>query len=194
LRARDQPRPDRARLDRTRSDRPQDPPKPKPVTASYLRASALHYLSARSASRDMLRQVLERRAKRRLQTTSLASETLVMIGVALDGLVELGLLDDQRFAEGRMATLQRRGFSKRRIEMGLKQKGLDAATIRGALGDGIDEAAQAQRFAERRRLGPYRGDPITAVAHGQKDLRALMRAGFSYEVAKMALAGPQDIG
>jgi regulatory protein len=165
------------------------PAKPKPVTASYLRASALHYLSARSASRDMLRQVLERRARRRLQAKSLEHDTLALIAAVLDGLVELGLLDDQRYAEGRTATLQRRGFSKRRIEMGLKQKGLDAGTIRDAIGDGIDEVAQAQRFAERKRLGPYRADATTIEANAQKDLRALMRAGFSYAIAAKVLAG-----
>jgi regulatory protein len=175
-----------------RPERARQPVKPKPVTASYLRASALHYLSARSASRDMLRQVLERRCKRRLQVQSLERDIVALIAAALDGLVELGLLDDQRYAEGRLATLQRRGFSKRRIEMGLKQKGLDAATIRGAIGDDIDEAAQAKRFAERKRLGRFRPDATKAAANAQKDLRALMRAGFSYAIAAKVLATGVD--
>ena len=111
------------------------PPKPKPVKASYLKASALHYLSSRAASRSMLRDLLLRRSKRRLQVNALEAETSALIEAVLDDLVALGLLDDQRFAEGRRATLERKGFSKRRIEMGLKQKGLDAETIRGALRD-----------------------------------------------------------
>jgi regulatory protein len=178
----------------SRPDRARQAVKPKPVTASYLRASALHYLSARAASRDMLRQVLERRAKRRLQVQSLERDIVVLITAALDGLVEHGLLDDQRYAEGRVATLQRRGFSRRRIELGLKQKGLDAETIRDALGDDIDEVAQANRFAERRRLGRFRVNATGAAANQQKDLRALMRAGFSHAIAAKVLAGEKDDG
>ncbi len=167
------------------------PPKPKPVKASYLKASALHYLSSRAASRSMLRDLLLRRSKRRLQVNALEAETSALIEAVLDDLVALGLLDDQRFAEGRRATLERKGFSKRRIEMGLKQKGLDAETIRGALRDEVDEAAQARRFAERRRLGPWRAIAATDDRH-KKDLAALMRAGFSYRIAEQALREPGD--
>ena len=112
-----------------------------------------------------------------------------MIETVLDEFVELGLLDDPRFAEGRRRTLERRGFSKRRIELGLKQKGLDAETIRGALADEVDEAAQARRFAERRRLGPWRRSG-SGEDRFKKDLGALMRAGFTFAVAKAALTGP----
>lgn len=168
-----------------------DPPKPKPVKAGYLRASALHYLSARSASREMLRQVLERRSKRRLQVKALEPDTLTLISATLDELVELGLLDDQRFAEGRRATLERKGFAKRRIEVGLKQKGLAPETIRAALGDAFDDAAQARRFAERKRLGPWRTRG-SAEEHRDKDLRALQRAGFSFTLAKQALVAPDE--
>lgn len=140
----------------------------------------------------MLRQVLERRSKRRLQVHALERATLDLIGEVLDGLIELGLLDDQRYAEGRCATLQRRGFSGRRIELGLKQKGLDSGTIRKALGDGIDDVAQAHRFAARKRLGPYRTDAATAAGNKQKDLRALLRAGFGYAVAARVLTGGDE--
>ena len=137
----------------------------------------------------MLRSVLERRSKRRLQVKSLDPEIPAMIETVLDEFVELGLLDDPRFAEGRRRTLERRGFSKRRIELGLKQKGLDAETIRGALADEVDEAAQARRFAERRRLGPWRRSG-SGEDRSKKDLGSLMRAGFSFAVAKAALTGP----
>ena len=168
-----------------------EPPKPKPVKLSYLKASALHYLSSRSASREMLRAVLERRSKRRLQVRSLDAEIPALIETVLDEFVELGLLDDQRFAEGRRATLERKGFSKRRIELGLRLKGLDAETIRSALVDEVDEAAQARRFAERRRLGPWRKS-AAAEDRYKKDLGALMRAGFSFTIAKQALAEPDE--
>ena len=168
-----------------------EPPKPKPVKLSYLKASALHYLSARAASREMLRGVLERRSKRRLQVKSLDPEIPAMIETVLDELVELGLLDDPRFAEARRQTLERKGFSKRRIELVLKQKGLDAETIRGALADEVDETAQARRFAERRRLGPWRRSG-GAEDRFKKDVGALMRAGFSFSVARSVLADPGE--
>jgi regulatory protein len=88
---------------------------PQPVTAVYLRNAAMHYLSGRAASESMLRQTLERRAKRRLDMRTLDDETKTLIAAAIADLVTHGLLNDAKFAEGRAASLMRKGFSKRRI-------------------------------------------------------------------------------
>ncbi len=55
------------------------------------------------------------------------------------------------------------------------------------------ELESARRLARRRRLGPWRavdrqpGDPDAARAQHQKDLAALARAGFAFEIARAAL-------
>src|SRR3712207_6913650 len=46
-----------------------------------------------------------------------------------------GLIDDARYAEARIATLRRRGGSRRAIEAKLAAKGVDRSTIAAALAD-----------------------------------------------------------
>jgi regulatory protein len=168
--------------------------KPKPVTSAYLKLVSAGYLAQRAASRSMLMQVLKRRSLRRMQVKVLDEANLALITAMLDELTTLGLLDDTRYASGRVATLQRKGLSARRIAIGLQQKGVARETITVAMAEPIDELVQARRFAERKRLGPWRSGLSRAdtANRDEKDLRALMRAGFNFRVAKAALAGDDD--
>jgi regulatory protein len=153
------------------------------------------YLSQRSASRSMLRQTFKRRALRRLQVKVLDAEVLALIETTLDQLITLGVLDDTRFAVGRAASLQRKGLPARRVAMGLKQKGLNNDVIGAAMAQPLDDYAQARRYAERKRLGPWRMSQPREDARttrDEKDLRALMRAGFPFRIAKAALTTPSD--
>ncbi len=163
----------------------------RPVTATYLRNAAMHYLSGRSASTAMLRQTLQRRAKRRLDVTSLGDDSKELIDKAIADLVGLGLINDAKFAEYRAASLARKGLSKRRIAEGLRIKGIVGATAAKAIGDDLDELTQARRFIERKRLGAHRRATATPETR-DKDLRALARAGFSFRIAAAALADPGD--
>jgi regulatory protein len=166
--------------------------KPRPVTASYLKNAGMAYLGQRSASRSMLGQALKRRALKRLMVQVLDPDAAALIEATLDHFTALGLLDDARYAAGRAASLQRKGLPARRIAMGLKQKGLKDEIIGAAMAEPIDEFAQARRFAERKRLGPWRLSEPRAEQRAtryEKDLAALMRAGFPFRIAKAALAG-----
>ena len=167
------------------------PTGPRPVTASFLRNAALHYVSQRASSTAMLRQTLERRAKRRLATRSLEAETQAMIDAAVGELVALGLVDDARFAETRTATLASKGLPRARIAQGLRAKGVAREQIAQALGDDIDELAQARRFVARKRLGPLRRGGMTPETR-RKDLAVLARAGFAFAIATRALDEPGE--
>jgi regulatory protein len=166
--------------------KPRERPGPRPVTASYLRNAAMHYISGRAASAAMVRQTLERRAKRRHCVTSLDEPTRTLIDGTIKALQAAGLLDDTQFAEGRAATLMRRGLPRRRITAGLRLKGIDTATIEQVVGPEIDELAQARRYIQRKRLGPWRRGGMTPETR-RKDLGALSRAGFSLSTAGRAL-------
>jgi regulatory protein len=151
----------------------------------------MHYLSARAASVAMLRQTLERRAKRRLAVKILEPETKTLIEAAIAELITLGLINDARFAENRAASLARKGFSKRRIGLGLKIKGIGAETIEAAIAPDVDDLTQARLFVERKRLGQFRRGGAAPETR-DKDLRALARAGFGYAIAAKALDAPED--
>ena len=139
----------------------------------------------------MLRQTLERRAKRRLCVRALEAETKALIEAAIANLVGLGLVDDQTFADNRAASLARKGLSKRRIGQGLKLKGIADATIETAIKPEVDDAAQVHVFIKRKRLGAFRRGGATPETR-DKDLRALARAGFSYRIAARALDEPEE--
>ena len=170
---------------------PLGPAAPRPLTAAYLRNAAMHYVSARSASVAMVRQTLERRAKRRLGVRALEREASALIEAAIAELLALGLLDDARFADSRAAALTRKGLPRRRIAHGLRGKGLARDIVEQAVAGDIDELAQARRYIERKRLGPWRSGGATPEAR-IKDLAALSRAGFGRAVAIEALAGAAD--
>jgi regulatory protein len=167
------------------------PPKPRPVTASTLQNAAMHYLAGRVASTAMVRAMLERRAQRRLGIRRLPPDVDALIEGTLARLGQLGLIDDRTFAEVRARSLADRGLPRRSIAQRIQLKGVDRETVECTLGDGIDDLAQARRFAERRRLGPWRSGLETPDLR-RKDLAALARAGFAYAVAKAALERRPD--
>jgi regulatory protein len=98
------------------------------------------------------------------------------------------LLDDKAYAEAKAASLHRRGTSTRGIRGKLALKGLETDHIDAALETvdeetpGDTELAAAVAFARRRRLGPFR--TAKRAEHRDKDLAALGRVGFSYQMAK----------
>jgi regulatory protein len=172
---------------------PQAPPRekrriPRPATPERLHKAALHYLERYASSTENLRRVLRRRIERsaRLHGTDRA-EAEGWIEPIVTRLTELGLLDDRAFAEGRVVSLHRRGASLRKIAGTLRTKGLDDDAIEGALrmlaeATPAADFAAAIRLARRRRLGPWR-DPARRGDRRDRDLAALARAGFSYELA-----------
>lgn len=168
---------------------------PKPATPERLDKAALAYLERYASSAEHLRRVLMRRVDR----SARAHGTDRAAGIAhVDALIEryrqAGLLDDARFAEGRIASLRRQGASARKIKAALKIKGVDGAIVDRALGDHATRAgragdaadlAAALVLARRRRLGPYR--MTNRAENRERDLAALGRSGFSYEVARRVI-------
>lgn len=170
---------------------------PKEPKFETLKRSALAYLTRYAASQAMLRTVLKRRVKRWEKAVVPPVESVVlklaMIEEVVAVCVRAGLVDDARFAGGRTATLVRRGWPARRIRAALTQKGVAGETAAAAVAAAaVDDAAAARRFAERRRLGPWRA-PDKRAERRDKDVAALMRAGFSLRDARAAVDGDPDV-
>ena len=138
----------------------------------------------------MVRQTLERRAKRRLAVRSLETATIELMDAAIAELLSLGLIDDAKFAETRTATLVRKGLSRNRVAQGLRAKGISKDMVERAVTGEIDELVQARRFVERKRLGSLRRGGMTPESR-KKDLGALARAGFGFAIAAKALSEPE---
>jgi regulatory protein len=165
---------------------------PRKVTPAYLQRAAMAYLERYSSSAENLRRVLRRKVDKRCR---LRGEDPAEFHDTIDEVVarslRSGLIDDTRYAEARVASLRRRGGSARAIQAKLSAKGIDRSTIAAALeGEEGDEEQAARAFARRRKLGPFR--PGERAPYRDKDLAAMARAGFRFDVARGVIEGERD--
>lgn len=169
------------------------PRKPRKTSPASLERAALHHLQRYAATTSGLRRVLMRRVQRSAKAHGTdPAQGRIWIDALLERLVRSGLLDDARFAAVRAESLLRRGTSLRGIAAKLKAKGVAAPEVRGALAALRDEGADpdlaaARALARRRRIGPFAKAP---GGDRQRELGILVRAGFSYSLAKKVLAEP----
>jgi regulatory protein len=162
---------------------------PRPVNSAYLERAAMAYLERYSSSSDNLRRVLRRKVDKRCRMRGEETGGFhPLIEEVIAKTLRLGLVDDARYAEARVATLRRRGGSARAIQAKLAAKGVDRSIVSAALeGEDGDETAAAHALARRRKLGPYR--PGEKGPYREKDLASLARAGFSYGIARAVIDG-----
>ncbi|MBF0168064.1 MAG: regulatory protein RecX [Alphaproteobacteria bacterium] len=167
---------------------------PRKASPKSLENAALHYLGRFASSRANLKRVLLNRVARSAKAHGTdAAEGLAWIEAILDRLEGLGYLNDAAYAENRAESLNRQGKPSNTIRWALKSKGVDQDTTEAAvakLSDEMDEPDRtaAQAFARKKRLGPYR--PLEArSAHRTKDIQALARAGFGWDLAKEVVDG-----
>lgn len=162
---------------------------PRPVTRDYLFRAAVHYLERYASSSGNLRRVLERKIMRRARERGEdAGEFLPFIDDTLAKLLELKLIDDAAFAQAKVASLRRRGTSRRQLFAKLGQKGVDRETLQAAVdGDETREADAALAHARRRRLGPFRSERRDEKR--ERDVAAMVRAGFSFALAAATIDG-----
>lgn len=162
---------------------------PRPITADYLQRAAMHYLERYAAPAAQLRRVLRRKI---IASCRHHGREPAEFDIALDEVVarcvSSGLVDDQRFAEARAASLRRRGQSARAVAARLSAKGVSRELVEAhAASTEAEELEAARKAAKRKRLGPWsRKD---RALNRQKDLAALARAGFSMQIARAIIDG-----
>jgi regulatory protein len=159
---------------------------PARLSVSDFVRMAQAYLVRRAASRQQLKRVLLRKARRLTAADSDvdAEELRRSIDESLDRVVRAGLIDDDALARVRTSAFVRKGLPGRRVKRTLQQQGLDPGSSADEL-DALDDETQARRYAERKRLGPFatgRRPPSP-----ERDLRALVRAGFSPDIARRVM-------
>ena len=111
-----------------------------------------------------------------------------VIEAVLDDLVRFGYVNDRQFAEQfASGRIRLRGFGRRRIEVELRNKGIDRQIINEALAGVLDIDAEidtAKKAAERKL------NTMKAVDREAKYRRLagfLERRGFSYDVIRIVL-------
>lgn len=170
------------------------PRPPRPVTPAYLDRAALAYLGRFASSAENLRRVLTRKVERRCRLRGEdPAPFLPLVEEVVRRCARVELVNDRVYAEGRVASLRRRGSSARVIGAKLAAKGISRETVAGALeADHDAEGEAAWALARRRRLGPFRLRDRSASR--EKDLAALARAGFGFALARKVIDGEPDEG
>lgn len=189
-----------ARSSRTNSD------PGRPLSDLELEAYAVSYLSRFDCTTVKLRQVLARKlAKHRAEYSAeqgavaegerVTDRAPASIERIIARFVELGYLDDARFAQSLARGLLARGTAPRKAVERLRQRGVKGELAEQAVRDlgapGETELAAARQLVRRKRLGWVRPEAARRE-RAQKDLGVLARAGFSFDVARRALAAPPD--
>lgn len=164
---------------------------PHNITPNSLESAALSYLQRYATSAENLRVVLMRRVQRSaIAHDDDPSADAVLVHALIERYLQSGLLNDGVYAEGRAASLHRRGFSRRGIAVRLAAKGVSSDDIDsaleqlGALHENLDLGA-ACNYARRRRLGPWRIKD--RAGRRERDLAALARRGYGYELARRVI-------
>ena len=167
----------------------------KPITAKYLQNAAAFYLERYPSTAEGLRRVLNRRVRKaEMADAPIIENVKQTIDAIVAKFVDAGVIDDQAFAQTKARALHRRGTSTRLTRQKLRLAGIDGDTLDQAMA-GLDRELHAdprQRewqaalaLARRRRLGPFRDKD--RKEHRNRDLAAMARAGFDYDLAKKVI-------
>ncbi len=168
---------------------------PRKIDAARLERAALFYLERYSSSSASLRRVLLRRIERVCRARG---EDAAPYAPIADDIVRRavasGLVDDRLYAQGKVASLRRRGQSARMIAAKLAARGIEFDLAAAAIAShdqarDTDDGAAALALARKRRLGPFRHDPAERSDRRDRDLAVLARAGYAYDIARRVIDG-----
>ncbi len=175
---------------------------PRKLTAPYLENAALHYLKRFAATEAGLRRVLMRKVERSLRAQAGEgaadgvdrAQAQVWIDELVQKLVRNGLVNDASFAEQKAQSLRASGRSARVIALKLRMKGVPDPLAAQQLGEVVAEVPEedaARTWAKKKRLGPFRKD-VDRRAQRQRDLAAMVRAGFPFDIARRVIDADAD--
>ena len=167
----------------------------RPITAKTLENAATIYLERYPSTAEGLRRVLSRRVRKaEIAEAPVVVNVNQVIEAIVARFVHAGVIDDKAFAQTKARALHRRGTSTRLTRQKLKIAGIDGDTFDKAM-KGLDQELDtdprqrewraAVALARRRRLGPFR--PKDRKEHRNRDLAAMARGGFEYELARKVI-------
>lgn len=157
-----------------------------PLDEAGLRDLALRYVGRFATSRARLLAYLERKLRER----GWDGEVPAAPDALVERLGELRYVDDEAYAIMKSGALARRGYGARRVEQALRQAGIEAPDrIAATAPDDAAEWDAANRFARRKRLGPYAA-MAADTAGREKAIAAFLRAGHALGTARRWVNAP----
>ena len=160
--------------------------KPKKITYQRLYNITLHYLQRYDSSVENLKAVLMRRIyKSSVDHPIDPSTTDQWIEEIVEKMKSLGFLDDTRYIQNQVRSLQQSGKSRQFIYQKLRLKGIEKAIAAQEIQNQttpLSDIESAFTYARKKRLGPFSSQE-TRQENRQKHLQSLCRAGFDFKTA-----------
>ncbi len=154
------------------------------ITPQRLKNIALYYLKRFDSSVANLRSVLRRRVEEYAYFNKEFDkhEAYAWIESILEDFESYGYLNDERYGEIKVRNYLAAGKSARYIQGKMKQKGISEQVVDELLeNSGYDAYESALALAKKKKIGPFRA-PESRREMRNKDMAALIRAGFDYDV------------
>ncbi len=165
------------------------------ITPQRLKNIGLYYLKRFESSSDNLRRVLQKRIdeyayQNRDFDKNEAYQWAEDLICQFEG---YGYLNDERYAEIKIRDYLAAGKSARYIKGKLQAKGIGEETVEALLEEQeYDPYELAIKFARKKRIGCFRPDEAQRKECRQKDLAAIVRAGFDYDIARKICGMPAE--
>ncbi len=173
---------------------PFEPKKRKKITRSYLENAGAYYLERFSASISQFKHVMARKIDKSCKDhpEQNKAECLTLLDEIVKKFIDLGYLDDERYARSLLNMLQQKGLSRTRILGTLRIKGIDAELVQQIMPEPNAEQDRqaALKWAKKKRLGPFTLRPRDNDM--QRGLGSLARAGFGYDIATWVMSLSPD--
>lgn len=151
----------------------------KALDSDALNALALHYVGRYATTCAKLKSYL----RRKVQERGWAEEEPADFDVIVARCAALGYVDDRAFAQTRAASLGRRGYGGRRIDVALQMAGINREMVAEVMPDEDAALVAAETYARRKRIGAY-GELVTDPKVRRRQFSAMLRAGHSFDLAK----------
>jgi regulatory protein len=154
---------------------------PPALDRAALEALALTYVGRFATSRAKLIAYLARKLRERGWASE--DESGAPVEAIADRLVALRYVDDEAYAAMKTSAMQRRGLGTRRITQALRHDGIAEEISDGIAPDAVAHWEAAERFARRKRIGPFAAEEADRPIR-EKHLAAFLRAGHDMETAR----------
>jgi regulatory protein len=155
-----------------------------PLDQAKLRSLALYYVGRFATTRGKLTSYLRRKVKER----GWKDDSFPNFERLVEEFSERGYINDQSYAEGKTASLKRKGMGSFRIKSALQGAGIESELINMLTHfDEEETQALALDFARKRRMGPF-AERSPDERLQKRWMAAFLRAGHKASDARLILS------